>query len=58
MAGTAAKTPASPERIRRELERERHAHRQLDEERAGVDPQDELRIKDARETDRSARLRR
>jgi hypothetical protein len=37
------------QRIEREVARERHERELHDEERAGLAPQDDLRIKDARE---------
>lgn len=48
----------SRERLEREVERERAEHRKHDDKRAGMDADDELRLKDARESDNSGQLRR
>lgn len=48
----------SRERLEREVERERAEHRKHDDTRAGMDADDELRLKDARESDNSGQLRR
>jgi len=45
-------------RIEREIERERHERSLHDEARAGLAPDDEFRLKDARESMNSSNLRR
>lgn len=45
-------------RLEREIERERAEHRKNDDERVGMDADDELRLKDARESNNSGQLRR
>jgi hypothetical protein len=46
------------ERVRRELERERHERARHDEQRAGLDTDDEFRLKDVRENMGSVKIRR
>ena len=46
------------ERVRREIERERHERARHDEQRAGLDADDEFRLKDAREKTGSVNVRR
>ncbi len=45
-------------RVEREIERERHERNLHDEARAGLAPDDEFRLKDARESMNSSSLRR
>lgn len=49
---------ANPSRIDRELEREREERRRNDETRAGKLSDDDLRLKDARESNSSGHLHR
>jgi hypothetical protein len=46
------------ERVRREIERERHERALHDEQRAGLDADDEFRLKDAREKTGAVNVRR
>lgn len=46
------------ERVRREIERERHERARHDEQRAGLDADDEFRLKDAREKTGAVNVRR
>jgi hypothetical protein len=46
------------ERVRREIERERHERARHDEQRAGLDADDEFRLKDVREKTGAVNVRR